>query len=115
MSGVKEIGKPTYEVVVTQEIAIAKTIESLLSDKKIMVMLLSQVDKQEIPRYSLMLSIASDFKLEWLEEYVINELALTSAIKGKRSEQIVTITKAPTITSENLPFMDRAKRRLGLT
>jgi hypothetical protein len=105
---------PRFESGDTTETAIAQTIKELLSDRVQAIKLLSMVEKSEIPRFSLMLSISKDFELQWLEDYVMNDLALSSAIKGRRADQIVTITKSPAIMSESVPFLDKMKRRMGL-
>jgi len=102
--------KPEFKTLETPDIAVASAIKELTS--KTAIELLGNIDRRDIPRYALLLSIANDFNLSWLEDYVLHELALTASINGKRSEQIVQITRSPDfLTQETTGIIDKIRSR----
>lgn len=102
--------KPEFKTLETPDIAVASAIKELTS--KNAMELLANIERRDIPRVSLLLSIAKDFSLSWLEDYVLHELALTASIDGKRSEQIVQITRSPDfLTQETTGIIDKIKQR----
>jgi len=99
-----------FEDVKTPELALAGAIEKLTSTDAIE--LLANIDRRDIPRYALLLSIAEDFNLDWLKKFVEHELRLTCSIGGRRSEQIVRVAKNPEITMPESNFWDRIRGRV---
>ena len=103
--------KPQFKELETPDIAVASAIKELTS--KTAIELLANIERRDIPRFALLLSIANDLKLSWLEDYVLHELGLTASIEGKRSEQIVQITRSPDfLTQETTGIMDKIRSRL---
>ena len=102
--------KPEFKTLETPDIAVASAIKELTSKQAIE--LLANIERRDIPRLALLLSIADDFKLSWLEDYVLHELGLTASIEGKRSEQIVQITRSPDfLTQETTGIIDKIRSR----
>jgi len=102
--------KPQFKELETPDIAVASAIKELTS--KTAIELLGNIDRRDISRYALLLSIANDFNLSWLKDYVLHELALTASINGKRSEQIVQITRSPDfLTQETTGIIDKIRSR----
>jgi hypothetical protein len=102
--------KPEYKTLETPDIAVASAIKQLTS--KTAMELLANIEPRDIPRLALLLSIAHDFELTWLEDYVLHELALSASVEGKRADQIVQITRSPDfLTQETSGIIDRIKQR----
>mgnify|MGYP001109811415 CR=1 FL=1 len=101
---------PKFATLQTPDMAVASAIDKLTSEEKIMF--LANIDRNEIPRFSLLLSIAEDFKLSWLKTYVYSELKLTCSIKGRRADQLENITKQPEIMTQDGGIINKVGRRL---
>jgi hypothetical protein len=102
--------KPEYKTLETPDIAVASAIKELTSKEA--MELLANIDRRDIPRMALLLSIADDFKLAWLQDYVYHELGLTASVEGKRSDQIVQITRSPDfLTQETTGIIDKIRQR----
>lgn len=101
--------KPKFETMQTHDLAVAQAIAKLTS--KDVIELLANIDRRDIPRLALLLSIADDFKLSWLKTYIISELALTCSIEGRRAEQIVTVSRQPDIVPET-GILDRMRGKV---
>ena len=104
--------KPTFKEMETPDIAVASAIKQLTSDEALIM--LANIDRRDIPRFALLLSIAKDFDLSWLKDYVYFELGLTDSIEGFRSNQLVQITRTPDfLTQETGGIVERIRRRIG--
>lgn len=99
--------KPLYKTLQTPDMAVASAIHKLTDPKTIEF--LANIDKREITRYSLLLSIANDFKLEWLKTFVVSELKLTCSIDGIRAEQLVNITRQPDIIAQDTGILGKIR------
>lgn len=106
--------KPRFETVTSPDMSIAEAIKQLTAKEPHSLKLLSNIKKAEIPRYALLSSIAEDFDLDWLREFVMSELALTNGIDAIRSRQIVEVSKAPTMINQQMPLSQRIRGRLGI-
>lgn len=102
--------KPVYATLQTPDMAVASAIEKLTNPETIQF--LANIEKREIARYSLLLSIAQDFELTWLKTFVISELKLTCSIKGKRAEQLVAITRQPEIFAQDTGILSKIRGKL---
>ncbi|RLG01273.1 MAG: hypothetical protein DRN49_01640 [Thaumarchaeota archaeon] len=103
--------KPEFEAFISPDYAVAKAVQKLTEDEAIEM--LSHIKERDIPRLALLLSIAEDFKLDWLKCYVYHELKLSCSIKGRRAEQIVKVAKAPEFV-ERESLTHRIREKLGL-
>jgi len=104
--------KPEFKTLETPDIAVASAIKQLTSDEALTM--LANIDRRDIPRFALLLSIAKDFELDWLKDYVYFELGLTDSIEGFRSNQLVQITRSPDfLTQETGGIIDRIRSRMG--
>lgn len=106
----KKPEKPVYEMLRTPDMAVGSAIDKLTNPETIEF--LANIDKREIARYSLLLSIADDFKLKWLKTFIISELKLTCSIEGKRAEQLVAITRQPEIFTQDTGLLSKIRSKL---
>lgn len=102
--------KPEFKTLQTPDMAVASAIDKLTDPRT--VEFLANIDKRDISRYSLLLSIADDFELEWLKTFVISELKLTCSIEGKRAEQLVAITRQPDILAQDTGVLSKIRSKL---
>jgi len=102
--------KPEYKPVDTTDSAHAFTMKAMTSKESIAI--LANIDRSMLTRDALLLSIANDYDLDFLKEYITDELQLTCAIDGLRSHQITQIEKQPALmTPESQSLLDRIKGR----
>jgi hypothetical protein len=80
--------------------AVSESIQKMTGEEKQAVYLLAKLTKRDKSRLSIMESIAKDFELGWLSNYIMAFCTFSAAEEGKRSDQIVTIVKQPEISVE---------------
>lgn len=73
----------------------------MTSEEKQAVYLLANLTKRDKSRLSVLESIAKDFKLAFLENYLMAFCTFSAAEEGKRSDQLTTIVKQPDIKVDN--------------
>lgn len=110
-----ELGLPSgqWENVQNENTAVANAIAQLTSEQRQAVLVLANIGQNDPSRFGLVESIAADMKLSWLDTWVKTTLTLTAAVKGLRSNQIVEITRQPSIMTD-MGFFGKAKDKIHL-
>lgn len=93
----------------SKEEAIAKGIADLTDEDKLEFV--SMVYPFEDDELSLMLTIAEDYELDWLETFVLEKLKLRCSVNGWRASQIVSIAAEKRKEQGRFGFLGRLFKR----
>ncbi|MCS7106206.1 MAG: hypothetical protein NZ942_02740 [Candidatus Aenigmarchaeota archaeon] len=94
----------------TKEEAIAKAVEALGNDDRIM--LFSDLEKYEIPRLSVYYIISDRYGISWLKTYCDNELKLRVSNSRLGRKEIVSIASSKTTPEKPKSFLKKKEEQM---